>query len=137
MQIPTNMDKKIHEGRNVKRFREMLGIKQEALAYELGEDWNQKKISLLEQKDTIDAPLLQQISAALKIPVEAFQNFDEEQAINIISNTVNNSDSATGNSLFSYQPTFNPIDKMVELYERMIQQQKEMIEKLERLIEGK
>jgi len=27
---------KIHEGRNVKRFREMPGIKQEALAYELG-----------------------------------------------------------------------------------------------------
>jgi DNA-binding XRE family transcriptional regulator len=29
---------KMHEGRNVKRFREMLGIKQEALAFELGED---------------------------------------------------------------------------------------------------
>lgn len=133
----TKTDRKVHEGRNVKRFREMLGIKQDALAVELGDDWNQQKISLLEQKETIDAPLLQQISAALKIPVEAIQNFDEEQAINIISNTVNNSDSASGNSLFSYQPTFNPIDKMIELYERMLQQQKEMIEKLERLIEKK
>lgn len=38
-------NKKIHQGRNIKRFREMLGIKQEALAFELGEDWNQKKIS--------------------------------------------------------------------------------------------
>jgi DNA-binding XRE family transcriptional regulator len=37
------MDHKIHEGRNVKRFREMLGIKQESLAAELGEDWTQKK----------------------------------------------------------------------------------------------
>lgn len=46
--------KQIHQGRNVKRFREMLGIKQEALAYELGEDWNQKKISLLEQKEEIE-----------------------------------------------------------------------------------
>lgn len=36
-------NKKIHQGRNIKRFREMLGIKQDALAYELGEDWNQKK----------------------------------------------------------------------------------------------
>ncbi len=77
------MDRKIHEGRNVKRFREMLGMKQEALAYELGEDWNQKKISLLEQKETIDTPLLAKISAALKIPVEAIQNFDEEQAVNV------------------------------------------------------
>jgi len=29
---------KIHQGRNVKRFREMLGLKQESLAMELGED---------------------------------------------------------------------------------------------------
>ncbi len=130
---------KIHEGRNIKPFREMLGIKQDALAADLGDDWNQQKISLLEQKETIDAPLLQQISAALKIPVEAFQNFDEEQAINVISNTINNNDTATMNnpSVFNYQPSFNPIEKMVELYERMLQQQKEMIEKLERLIERK
>ena len=82
--------KKIHEGRNVKRFREMLGIKQDALANELGDDWNQQKISLLEQKETIDPTILQQVSAALKIPVEAIQNFDEEQAVNIISNTFDN-----------------------------------------------
>lgn len=63
--INTNaMEKKVHEGRNVRRFREMLGIKQETLAYELGDDWNQKKISVLEQKETIDASLLQQISDA-------------------------------------------------------------------------
>lgn len=42
--------RKIHQGRNVKRFREMLGIKQDALAFDLGEDWNQKKISLLSRK---------------------------------------------------------------------------------------
>lgn len=130
---------KIHEGRNVKRFREMLGIKQDALAADLGDDWNQQKISLLEQKETIDTPLLQQISAILKIPVEAFQNFDEEQEINVISNTINNNDTATMNNpaVFNYQPSFNPIEKMVELYERMLQQQREMIEKLEKLIERK
>lgn len=130
------MENKIHEGRNVKRFREMLGIKQEALAYELGDDWNQKKISLLEQKETIDAPLLQQISAALKIPVEAFQNFDEEQAVNVIANTFNErsfENAFANNCTFN----FNPIEKMMELYERMLQQQREMIEKLERLIERK
>lgn len=108
------MEHKIHQGRNVKRFREMQGIKQEALAFDLGEDWNQKKISLLEQKELIEDPLLAKISKVLKIPVEVFQNFDEEQAINIISNTVNNSDSASGNSLFSYYPTVNPIEKWIE-----------------------
>ncbi|SDE24944.1 helix-turn-helix domain-containing protein [Niabella drilacis] len=108
------MDKKIHPGRNVKRFREMLGIKQDALAFELGDDWNQKKIFILETKETIDAPLLQQISAALKIPAEAFQNFDEEQAINIIASTFN--DSATGVIVNNY----NPVEKIIQLHEEKI-----------------
>jgi len=136
------MDKKIHEGRNVKRFREMLGIKQEALAFDLGEDWSQKKISLLEQKETIDTPLLQQIATALKIPVEAFQNFDEEQAVNVIANTINNND----NSSFFNQGTIiiNPIEEIrklheekIALFERMLKEKDEMMGRLERLMEGK
>jgi len=135
------MTNKIHEGRNVKRFREMLGIKQEALAFELGDDWNQKKISLLESKEAIDLPILQQISTALKIPVEAFQNFDEEQAVNIIANTF-------GDNGIGYQrnenPTFHPIDKLVQLheekialYERMLKEKDEMMLRLEKLMESK
>jgi len=133
------MEQKIHQGRNVKRFREMLGIKQDALAFDLGEDWNQKKISLLEQKEVVDEPLLKKISEVLKIPVEAFQNFDEEQAVNVIANTYSFQDFKDNAvaSGFIYQPSFNPVDKMVELYERMIQQQKEMIDKLEKLIQDK
>ena len=53
--MPNN---KIHEGRNVKRFREMLGIKQDALAADLGDDWNQQRVSLLEQKETAGIILL-------------------------------------------------------------------------------
>jgi len=137
------MEQKIHQGRNVKRFREMLGIKQEALAFDLGEDWNQKKISLLEQKDVIEADMLKQISAALKIPVEAFQNFDEEQAVNVIANTYSFQDFKDNAvaSGFSYQPSFNPVDKIVELYEgkialyeRMLKEKDEMMMRLEKLI---
>jgi transcriptional regulator with XRE-family HTH domain len=132
-------DRTIHQGRNIKRFREMLGMKQETLATMLHEDWTQVNVSRIEQKETIDTPLLKQISAALKIPVEAIENFDEEQAINVISNTINNNDNATmtNPAVFNFQPSFNPIDKLIELYERMLQQQREMIEKLERLIEKK
>lgn len=62
---------KVHEGRNIKRFREMLGIKQDALAAELGEDWTQKKISLLEQKETVEPEILEQVAKALKVSPEA------------------------------------------------------------------
>lgn len=132
------MEQKIHQGRNVKRFREMLGVKQEALAFDLGNDWNQKKISMLEQKDIIEEDMLRQISKALKIPVEAFQNFDEEQAINIISNTFDNCQQPA--SVF-YNSTINQIDQFVKLheekialYERMLKEKDEMMARLEKLI---
>jgi len=132
------MEQKIHQGRNIKRFREMLGIKQEALAFDLGADWNQKKISMLEQKDVIEENLLKEISNILKIPVEAIQNFDEEQAINIISNTFGDN-ACVGNPNSTF--TFNSIAEMkklheekIALYERMLKEKDEMMQRLEKLI---
>ncbi|KYH04547.1 transcriptional regulator [Chryseobacterium cucumeris] len=114
----TNMqNKKIHQGRNIKRFREMLGIKQEALAFDLGEDWNQKKISLLEQKETIEEDILERISQILKVPVEAIENMDEEQAVNIIANTFDNGSILNG---INHNPSFHPIDKVLQLHEEKI-----------------
>jgi hypothetical protein len=116
----------------------MLGIKQEALAFDLGNDWNQKKISMLEQKDVIEDDMLRQISNALKIPVEAFQNFDEEQAINIISNTFDNCQQPA--SVF-YNSKINQLDQFIKLheekialYERMLKEKDEMMTRLEKLI---
>lgn len=135
------MNEKIHHGRNIKRFREMMGIKQEALAHELGADWSQKKISLLEQKEEVEEDLLRQVGEILRIPVEAFQNFDEEQAINIISNTFEHCNQPA--SIF-YNSSINPVDQIIriheekiELYERMLKEKDEMMERLERLIKGK
>jgi len=133
-------NKKIHQGRNIKRFREMLGIKQEALAFELGEDWNQKKISLLEQKESVEKDILEQVAKILKVPTEAIENFDEEKAIVNIQNNYEGSNPGVTNVAgyqYNNECTFNPLDKMVELYERMLEQQKEMIDKLEKLIQNK
>lgn len=132
-------NKKIHQGRNIKRFREMLGIKQEALAFDLGEDWNQKKISLLEQKETVEEDILERISQILKVPVEAIENMDDEQAINIIANTFDNGAILNG---INYNPSFHPIDKVsqlheekIALYERMLKEKDEMMARLEQLIQ--
>ena len=137
------MEKTIHQGRNVKRFREMLGIKQEALAIELGEDWNQRKISLLEQKDVIEEDLLGQVAQALKVPVEAIKNFDEEAAIHNIQNNYDSSVVNAGPTIH-YKCTFNPLDKWAEeitenrrLYERLLEVEKEKMELLKLLLEKK
>lgn len=133
--------KTIHEGRNVKRFREMLGIKQEALAIALGDDWNQKKISLLEAKENIESGILEDVAKALKVPVEAIQNFDETAAINIIANTFHDEASAYTEN---YKCTFNPLDKLIEqveknekLYAELLKEKDEKIALLEKMLGNK
>lgn len=126
------MNEHPHEGRNLKRIREMLGIKQEALALELGEDWNQKKISLLESKESIEPQLLEQLAGALKVNVEAIKNFDEEAAINYF-NTFHDGSINNGHFSPSFNNcSFNPIDKIVELYERMLKDKNDLIERLQK-----
>jgi len=127
-------DKILHEGRNVKRLREILGMKQDTLAFELG--LSQQAVSQLEQKEALDKDLLEKISAVLKIPVEAIRNFDEEKAINIISNTFN--DQAIN---MNYQCNFNPLEKFIEqveknekLYEALLQSEREKVALLEKIL---
>ena len=141
MSSSSDMTKNIHQGRNVKRFREMMSIKQEALAYELGGDWNQKKISLLEQKETIEQDILDQVAKVLQVPADAIKNFSEETAVNIIAQTVNNHDQS---ALIFNNPVFNPTDKWVEaleenkkLYERLLKSEQEKNELLQKLLNNR
>lgn len=111
----------------------MLGMKQETLAYELGEDWTQKKISQLEAKEKIEADILEQVAKILNVSPEAIQRFNEEAAINIISSTLHD-------NAGSVNYNFNPIDKLFEayeenkkLYERLLQSEKDKVAYLEQL----
>lgn len=131
MTTDNNAERTIHQGRNIKRFREMLGIKQEGLALELGDDWNQRKISLLEQKESIEPELLEQVAKVLKVPVEAIKNFDEEKAVNIISNKFDNGSVGYQKN---DQCTFNPIDKVMELFERLLASEKEKVDLMKEIL---
>jgi len=127
-------EKTIHEGRNVKRIREILGIKQDALALELG--LTQQAVSSLEQKEKIDDKILGDVAKILKVPVEAIKNFNDEAAIHIISNNFNSHDNSTMNAVNCY-PTFNPLDKIVELYEALLKSEREKIALLEKMMDKK
>ncbi len=72
----------------------------------------------------------------MKIPVEAFQNFDEEQTINIISNTFHEGSIAHATAE-NIQYIFNLLEKMAELYERMLKEKDETITRLESLLKHK
>ena len=128
----------VHLGRNVKRLREMLGIKQDVLALEL--NVTQQTVSLIEQRETIDDGLLEQISKILKVPVEAIKNFDQEKAINVISN--NTFENCAQPASIFYNSTINPIEEWMKaleenkkLYERLLASEREKVEMLQRLLE--
>ena len=127
-----------HIGRKISRIRELRNMKQEALAQALGT--NQQAISAMENSETIDEAKLIEVAKALGVSVEGLKNFNEDTVLNIISNSFTSNDSSTINAI-NVQPTFNPIDKIVELfeenkklYERLLQAEKEKIAYLEKLI---
>lgn len=124
----------LHLGDHVRRMRTALGVKQSALASELGT--TQQNISRIEQEEEVDDVTLEKIGKVLGVSVEAIKNFDEEAAFNIVSNTFTSQDSSTINAI-NIQPTFNPVDKVVELYERLLQVEREKVELLERILKEK
>ncbi|MDA6071164.1 helix-turn-helix transcriptional regulator [Flavobacterium sp. AC] len=125
-----------HIGRKISRIRELKDMKQEALAQALGT--NQQAISAIENSETIDDGKLADIAKALGVSVEAIKNFTEENMISYFNNFYDNSISNGVNGIFSPSHcSFNPLDKVIELYERMLQAEKEKVEYLEKLLKEK
>lgn len=126
--METSLDTR-RDGYNVKRLREILGMKQEELADKI--NLTQQTVSKIESKNILEDDLLKQIAEALHVPVEAIKNFNDNAAFNIIANTFDNYSSA-----INWQPTFNPIDKIIELYERMLKAEQEKVALLEEVLKG-
>ena len=123
--------KKSNHGANVRRWREWRSMNQDVLAEEIGV--SQATLCGYERKEKLESELLEKIARALDIPVEAITELDNGAAVNIISSTFNNDSSAIHN----YYPTFNPIDKILELceeknalYERMLKEKESVIQLL-------
>ena len=134
MDTETITEKKVHHGHNVKRLREMLGVKQEALANELG--LSQQTVSRLESQEELDEDMLNKIAKVLQVRPETIKNFDEDAAINIIHNTFNSNDNSTMNAntnttAINPNYTFNPIDKIIELYEEKAQLYERMLKTIQ------
>ena len=96
-----------HVGRNLQRIRVYLGMKQEALAADLG--ISQQEISKIEKQDEIEDKLLTQIANSYK------------------DATISPGATAT---VYAHTQQINPLDKIVELYERLLQSEREKIELL-------
>ncbi|WP_158991121.1 helix-turn-helix domain-containing protein [Mucilaginibacter sp. L196] len=121
-----------HIGRKICRIRELRSIKQEHLASELGV--SQQTVSRMEQAETIEDDVLEKVAGILGVSSEAIKNYSDEA---VIYNIQNNYEGSVSNYSGIYNCTFNPIEKIVELYdekvallERLLQSEKEKVELL-------
>lgn len=129
----TNNTTTNHIGRKISRIRELRGLKQDALAMELGV--SQQTVSNMENSATIEDSLLAQVAEILGVTPEAIKNFSEEAVFNFF-NSFHDS-SANNGAIYANACTFNPLDKVVELYERLVEAEKEKVAYLERLLKDK
>ncbi|RFZ89912.1 XRE family transcriptional regulator [Mucilaginibacter conchicola] len=105
------MSETLHIGRKISRIRELRGMKQEALATELG--ISQQAVSKIEQSEKIEEEVLEKIATALGVSSEAISKFNEDVLVFHIQNMHDHSTAYQ----YNYQCTFNPIDRLVEVYE--------------------
>lgn len=121
--------RRIHHGSNIKRLRDIVGVKQEEIAQELG--WTQQAVSKLEQKEQIDDETLKKVAKVLHISVEAIKNFNEEATMTFITNTFNYHKTSEITN-FGSMCTINPIEKIMEFYESLLKTEREKVALLEK-----
>lgn len=115
-------------GRKIEKVRRLCGITQTELGSILG--ISKQAVSKMEQASQMDDERLHIIAKALNFTTDAIKNFNEGAAFNIIANTYYNHAS-------SVKYEFNPIEKIMQLYdekialyERMLKEKNDLIEKL-------
>lgn len=128
---------RVHHGRNIRRTRIEKEIKQDALSDAV--HMSQPTVSRYESMRVIDDEILERFARALKVPVEYLKTLEEDAPSlvfesNSVTNNGNNSN--TNNGINENTNQFNPIDKITELYERIIKDKDEKYAALERRIQS-
>lgn len=125
MAFDDTIQKEKHLGHNVQRIREIIGMKQSALADNVG--MSQQNISKLESTPEIPEETLIKLAEGLGISVEFIKNFNEDKAIYNIQSNVTLSDHSSN----QYQPTiYNDLEQIVGLFEKLLQGEREKNELL-------
>ena len=124
--------KKSDVGRNIVQLRRIRGMSQQDLATKM--KIKQQTLSKIENSEEVDDETLERVAQALEIPAEVIRNYDHEDTINYI--VTNNTITAEEGDGFVMKKEIinnnNPLDKVTELYERLLTEQKEKYEELKK-----
>ena len=136
---------RVHHGRNIRRTRIEKNMNQEGLSELV-------HLSQYEKMKVIDDEMLQRFARALNVPFDYLKTLEEDaQTVVFENNTVNNSEQSAGGANISMGivksdtedsindsrvNNFNPIDKITELYERLLKEKDEKYAALERRLQN-
>ena len=142
---------RVHHGRNIRRTRVEKNMNQEGLSELV--HLSQPAVSKYEKMRVIDDDMLQRFARALNVPFDYLKTLEEDaQTVVFENNTVNDSEQNTGGAKISIGTVksytedtdssndnrvnnFNPIDKITELYERLLKEKDEKYAALERRLQ--
>lgn len=120
---------KLHSlGKKIAAIRKIKGLSQQALADRL--DTTRQKISSYESAEDLKEEQLLAVANALGISTDAIRNFNEEASINNVGNEFHE-----GSNLINYN--FNPIEKIMELTDKLLKTEREKYELLQGIVELK
>jgi transcriptional regulator with XRE-family HTH domain len=122
---------KLHIGRKIERIRSLRGMTQAQLGEKLG-GISKQAVSKIEQTESMDDERLTEIANALGVLPDGLKKFNEESILYCTANFYEGSHSVNTN----INTIINePVDKVIELYERKFQNLKNEI--LQALKDGK
>ncbi|EHQ30938.1 helix-turn-helix domain-containing protein [Mucilaginibacter paludis] len=104
---------KIHIGPKIRRLRQIKGISQKAFASEL--QITQQAVSKIEQSEIVNEETLGKIAEILGVSMEAIVNFDDDASFNNFINT-----NEVINQRCDVTNHYQSIEKITELYERLL-----------------
>ena len=119
----------IHMGNNVRRIREIIGMKQYALADDC--NWSQQQMSKLENSESIDHEHLEIIAKGLGVTSEFIKNFKEKKATYYIQSNNKLQD----NAYQYYKPIINnpSVDDFGELLKKLLHDEQQKAQSLAEL----
>lgn len=104
----------MHIGKNIAKIRELLGIKQESLAFTL--KISQQTISKIEQTENLRENTVERIANALGVSTSMIYKYSDQLLIDFLKEAISETD------LLKEKTSVNlpVLEKIIELYERLI-----------------
>jgi len=104
----------MHIGKNIAKIRELLGIKQETLAFKL--KISQQTISKIEQTENLRENTVERIANALGVGTSMIYKYSDQLLIDFLKEAISETDLPKEQTLVNLPV----LEKIIELYERLI-----------------